>query len=147
MSRYADLIAERAGALGGVAQGTVQTAADCSPLRPYPLGVADVTAHVCAVAEVLAAFGASVRGAIEQAAVFEDADAADVFVELPRGDAATADVFAEILRGVDELLWLVESHLQPVAEVSDRQAQAGLEAERGLRKAAGRGFALQPSAG
>jgi len=87
MSRYADLIAERAGALGGVAQGTVQTAADCSPLRPYPLGVADVTAHVCAVAEVLAAFGASVRGAIEQAAVFEDADAADVFVELPRGDS------------------------------------------------------------
>jgi len=51
---YSDQIAERTGALGGTAEGTVQTAAARSFLIPYDLGIADGTQHVAAVAGSLA---------------------------------------------------------------------------------------------
>src|SRR3954468_22739514 len=41
VEEYSDKIAERAGTLGGTAEGTVQTAAQRSFLDPYRLGVAD----------------------------------------------------------------------------------------------------------
>lgn len=94
---YSDTIAERAAQLGGTAEGTVQTAAERSFLSPYDLGVADEKQHIAAVADVLAAFGQSVRKAI---------DASDEF-----GDKDTADLFTEVSRGVDYQLWLVEAHL------------------------------------
>jgi starvation-inducible DNA-binding protein len=94
---YSDTIAERAAQLGGTAEGTVQTAAERSFLSPYELGVADEKQHIAAVADALAAFGQSVRKAI---------DASDGF-----GDKDTADLFTEVSRGVDYQLWLVESHL------------------------------------
>ncbi len=93
---YSDLIAERAGALGGVAQGTVQTAAERSFLTPYKLGIADEKQHIAAVSAVLASFGESTRKAIDATAAL--------------GDANTADLFTEVSRGVDYQLWLVESH-------------------------------------
>jgi starvation-inducible DNA-binding protein len=96
---YSDLIAERTGGLGGTAHGTVQVAAERSFLIPYPLGVADETQHVFAVSATLAAFGQSAREAIDLAATF--------------GDADTADLFTEISRGIDQQLWLVESHVAP----------------------------------
>ena len=94
-----DTIAERAAALGGVAEGTVQTAASKSFLKPYPLKIADEKQHIEAVATVLAAFGDSVRKAIDTA----DGD----------GDADTADLFTAISREVDQQVWLIESHLSP----------------------------------
>ncbi|MFV3132033.1 ferritin-like domain-containing protein [Niveispirillum sp. KHB5.9] len=39
---YTDMIAERAGTLGGTAHGTVQAAVERSFLVPYPLGVSDI---------------------------------------------------------------------------------------------------------
>jgi len=96
---YSDLLAERAGGLGGTAHGTVQVAAERSFLIPYPLGIADELQHIFAVAGTLAAFGQSVREAIDLAAGY--------------GDATTADLFTEISRGVDQQLWLVESHAVP----------------------------------
>ena len=96
---YSDLLAERTGGLGGTAQGTVQVAASRSFLVPYPHGIADEKKHLFAIAGSLAAFGQSVREAIALTA------AAD--------DAATSDLFTEILRGVDQQLWLVESHIAP----------------------------------
>ncbi len=96
---YADLIAERAGGLGGEAHGGVQIAAQRSFLVPYGLGIADEGLHVFAVSGTLAAFGQSVREAIDLAA--------------GTGDAATADLFTSIARGVDHQLWLVESHGAP----------------------------------
>ncbi|WP_294532721.1 DNA starvation/stationary phase protection protein Dps [uncultured Rhodoblastus sp.] len=93
---YGDLIAERARGLGGAAEGTVQVAARLSFLIVYPLGVADEQEHVYAVSGALAAFGESAREAIERATT--------------SGDADTADLFTEISRGVDQQLWLVESH-------------------------------------
>jgi starvation-inducible DNA-binding protein len=96
---YSDLIAERAAALGGTANGTVQVAAERSFLIPYPLDIADERQHVFAVSEALAGFGESVREAIGQATAF--------------GDADTADLFTEISRGIDQQLWFVESHAAP----------------------------------
>jgi starvation-inducible DNA-binding protein len=96
---YSDLIAERAGALGGTANGTVQVAAERSFLIPYPLGIADEREHVFAVSEALAGFGESAREATGLATTF--------------GDADTADLFTEISRGIDQLLWFVESHAAP----------------------------------
>ena len=94
---YSDLIAERAAGLGGVAEGTIQVAAERSFLIPYPLRIADENQHIFAVAATLATFGQSAREAIEQSEMLGDADAADLFTGISRGD--------------DLQLWLVESHV------------------------------------
>ncbi len=96
---FSDMLAERAGSLGGTADGTVQVAAERSFLIRYPLGIAQEQQHVFAVAGALAAFGQSVRDASELATTF--------------GDANTADLFTQVSRGVDQQLWLVESHMAP----------------------------------
>lgn len=96
---YSDLIAERAGGLGGTAYGTVQLAAERSYLVPYSLGIADERKHIFAVAGVLASFGQAIRDDIDKATEF--------------GDADTADLFTEISRDVDHQLWFVESHVAP----------------------------------
>jgi starvation-inducible DNA-binding protein len=95
---YSDTIAERAAALGGTAEGTVQVAVERSFLKPYKqLGVAGEREHLTAVTAALAGFGDTTRKAIDQAAAF--------------GDQDTSDVFTEVSRGIDKQLWLVESHL------------------------------------
>ena len=96
---YSDLLAERAGGLGGAAYGTVQTAAERSFLIPYPLCIADCSEHVFAISSALAAFGQSTREAIGLATSYADLD--------------TADLFTEVSRGVDQQLWLVELHRAP----------------------------------
>ena len=98
---YSDMIAERAGGLGGTAHGTIQNAADRSFLIRYDLGIADVPSHIFAVSSSLAAYGQSIREAAGSAAAY--------------GDADTADLFTEISRGVDKHLWFVESHRVPDA--------------------------------
>ena len=94
-----DMLAERAGGLGGTAHGTIHVAAERSFLVPYDLGIADENSHVFAVASALAAFGQSAREAIGLATNF--------------GDVDTADLFTEISRGIDKQLWFVESHAVP----------------------------------
>jgi starvation-inducible DNA-binding protein len=96
---FYDTIAERVGALGGTAEGTAQTAAKKSFLKPYPLGIADSKAHIDALTTALSDFGKSVRKAIDDAAEF--------------GDADTADLFTGVSRGIDQQIWLIESHLVP----------------------------------
>ena len=53
--------------------------------------------HVEALSSALAAYGTSVRLAIEQTDAL--------------GDTDTADICTEISRGVDKYLWFVEAHL------------------------------------
>ena len=96
VEEYSDKIAERAGTLGGTAEGTVQIAAERSFLEAYRLGVADEKAHIAAVTEALVSFGESARNAIEESDQF--------------GDIDTSDLFTEVSRGIDYQLWLVESH-------------------------------------
>jgi starvation-inducible DNA-binding protein len=99
VEEYSDTIAERAGALGGAAEGTIQIAVEHSFLHRYKLGIDAAEAHIAGVTAALATFGESLRSAIDETAAF--------------GDADTSDVFTEISRGVDQQLWLVESHRQP----------------------------------
>jgi starvation-inducible DNA-binding protein len=94
---YSDRLAERAAALGGTAQGTVQIAAERSFLVPYALGIAAEKEHIFTLSAALAAFGQSARQAVGEAAAY--------------GDADTADLFTEVSRGIDHQLWFVESHL------------------------------------
>src|SRR5260370_25417746 len=68
VEEYSDTIAERAGALGGTAEGTIRTAVEHSFLQRYQLGIADAEAHVAAVTAALASFGESARNAIDQTA-------------------------------------------------------------------------------
>ncbi len=99
VENYSDTLAERAAALGGTAQGTVQVAAKRSFLVPYALGIADEKEHIFTLSASLAAFGQSARQAIDEATAY--------------GDADTADLFTEVSRGIDHQLWLVESHQPP----------------------------------
>jgi starvation-inducible DNA-binding protein len=92
-----DLIAERATALGGVAEGALKSIAGRTELPAYPSTAKDGSDHVEALSSGLAAFGKLVRAAIDQAA-----DA---------GDADTADLFTEVSRNIDKQLWFVEAHL------------------------------------
>jgi starvation-inducible DNA-binding protein len=95
---YVDLLAERIAALGGVADGRVQTTAAATSLYEYALATKGGEAHLRAVAAVLAQFGRAARGDVDAAAALPDVD--------------TADVLTEVSRGVDQQLWLVEAHLE-----------------------------------
>jgi starvation-inducible DNA-binding protein len=94
---YMDLLAERVVQLGGTAEGTIQVAATRTGLKAYPLTLVEEREHVEALSSALAAYGTSVRLAIEQTDAL--------------GDKDTADICTEISRGIDRYLWFVEAHL------------------------------------
>jgi starvation-inducible DNA-binding protein len=95
---FVDLIAERITTLGGTAEGTLQAVSARTTLPPYPLTIASGPQHLEALSSALAAFGASVRHAIDESAGF--------------GDADTADLFTEVSRETDKQVWFLEAHLQ-----------------------------------
>ena len=92
-----DTIAERIMALGGTADGRVQTTAKSTTIDEYPLDAAGADAHLKAIAAALAQFGKASRADIDKATQLVDAD--------------TADVFTEVSRAADKHLWFVEAHL------------------------------------
>ncbi|MEZ5283472.1 MAG: DNA starvation/stationary phase protection protein Dps [Vicinamibacterales bacterium] len=94
----ADLIAERLVALGGRAEGTLQSVAGRTTLTPYTLTLLDGSDHVKELAGAIAAAGRGTRAAIDQA------DEA--------GDQGTSDLFTQITRDLDKMLWFVEAHVQ-----------------------------------
>lgn len=98
LEEFIDGIAERAVELGGVALGTVQIISKHSRLSAYPLDLASGKGHVAELSSALAAFGATIRAAIDTAG--------------KAGDADTSDLFTEVSRGVDKLLWMIEAHAQ-----------------------------------
>ena len=95
---WADLLAERAVQLGGIAEGTLSAVTQRTTLAAYRGELAEGAAHADAVSSAIATFAASVRQAISKA---ERAN-----------DAGTADLLTEVSRGADKLLWFVEAHLQ-----------------------------------
>jgi starvation-inducible DNA-binding protein len=99
VEEFSDMLAERAGGLGGTADGTIQAAAKRTSLVVYPLGVADEQKHIFAVSGALAAFGEGAREASAAATEF--------------GDVDTADLFTQVSRGIALQLWFVESHMVP----------------------------------
>src|SRR6201994_3303737 len=96
-----DEIAERITALGGTAEGTVALAARRSKLKNYPLSITAGKDHLFYLSTQVAAFGKSVRSAI---------DSTDKL-----GDKDTADLFTGISRANDKTLWFIEAHLQDKA--------------------------------
>lgn len=98
VATFADDIAERSVALGGVAAGTSQAVAKGTKLTPYPTEITDEKEHLKALADRIAAFGKLARAAI---------DAAD-----EAGDKNTADLFTGVSRQMDKDLWFIEAHLQ-----------------------------------
>jgi len=97
LDAYADLVAERIAALGGMAMGTARTAAAQSRLPEYPGTIVDGHTHVLALAERFASYATAVRGGIARA---EDVE-----------DAGSAAVYTEISRRVDKQLWGLEAYL------------------------------------
>lgn len=95
---HVDMIAERIGALGGVAQGNLKSVTGNTSLEDYPEDLSSGVEHTKRVASALAAFGGTVREDIEKAASF--------------GDVATEDLLTEVVRDIDQRLWFVEAHLQ-----------------------------------
>jgi len=93
-----DEIAERAVALGGTALGTLQLTAQRTKLPDYPTDISSGRLHVEALSRSAAAWGKSLRNAIDEATEFRDAD--------------TADLFTGISREADKYLWMLEAHLR-----------------------------------
>ncbi len=75
----------------------MQVVVERSTLPRYPLKASDGKAHLEALAGALAAFGSSVRSAIDETAGM--------------GDADTADLFTGVSREADKYLWFLEAHL------------------------------------
>ena len=100
---HADLVAERATALGGHAMGTVRMAAGDSRLPEYPEDAVDGMACVDALAERFARHAEYLRG--------------DFDVAMGAGDEDTADLYVELSRDVDEQLWFLGAHLQDGSSV------------------------------
>jgi len=92
---YADLVAERASALGGVAHGTVQDVGSAT-------GLAKMSSTETKWEPLARAVHASLVATSEQARRFaSDLD----------DDMASQDIYVEMIRGLDKWAWMVESHL------------------------------------
>jgi starvation-inducible DNA-binding protein len=94
----ADLIAERAVQLGGVAHGTARIVAKTSSIPEYDLDAVKGEEHIHALVDRLSALANASREAIDQADKL--------------GDKATSDIFTEIVRATDKDLWFIEAHIQ-----------------------------------
>lgn len=97
VEEFADTLAERIVALGGIADGRVQTTAGSTSLLEYALQAAQGDSHLQAIAGALAEFGKRAR--------------ADIDLAASAGDADTADIFTQLSRETDKQLWFVEAHL------------------------------------
>lgn len=95
---YADMIAERATALGGVATGTVRMAAQASRLPEFSDGPVGSRESVQMLVERYAGLAQSTREGIETSTDADDLD--------------TADLLTEVSRGLDKALWFLEAHIQ-----------------------------------
>jgi starvation-inducible DNA-binding protein len=82
LEAFADELAERAVALGGIALGTARVTAANSRLKEYPHDLSAGDEHVETLSSALAVCGNSVRAAIELAAKEGDAGSSDLFTEI-----------------------------------------------------------------
>src|SRR4030095_16774330 len=85
LDAHTDLVAERLVVLGGVARGTVRTAATHSRLPEYPGAIMDGDAHVRALTECFASYATALRADIAHATEVEDAGSAALYTDISRG--------------------------------------------------------------
>lgn len=92
---HTDTVAERALALGGVVDGTLQAAAETSPLPAFPRRERDATRLV---EELLARLDVAVAAMRRSLAASAD-------------EPNTQDVYVEILRALEKDRWMLQAHL------------------------------------
>lgn len=97
-SEYSDMIAERIGQMGHLAEGTPEVVSKTNSLPAFPNDEIDGPKIVKALSESLAKFIESCRDGIQRAEQMDD--------------PITADILTEASRGAELNLWFVESHLQ-----------------------------------
>jgi starvation-inducible DNA-binding protein len=97
-SGWSDDLAERAVQLGGTAEGTLELVGKRTRLASYDVSLQEGDGHLEALSDRIAAFGRSVRAAIDAAS--------------GAGDQGTADLFTGISRDADKTLWFFEAHLR-----------------------------------
>ncbi|MFB1479163.1 DNA starvation/stationary phase protection protein Dps [Corallococcus sp. RDP092CA] len=95
--KHADSYAERAGALGGYAQGTIRLASNNSQLPEYDLQAVDGEAHIRALVDRVSRYATSLRDGIHRSDELND--------------PITADLLTQTLGETEEDLWFLESHL------------------------------------
>ncbi|ADO74861.1 DNA starvation/stationary phase protection protein Dps [Stigmatella aurantiaca] len=98
LRKQADALAERAGTLGGYAEGTIRLAAKNSQLPEYDLQAVDGDSHLTALVDRFSRYAASIRDGIQRSEALED--------------PVTVDLLTRILGEVELDLWFLESHLQ-----------------------------------
>src|SRR3954463_9684373 len=98
VEEWLDMLAERATALGGRANGTLRQSAAASSIQEYPLETVRGMDHVRALSDRLGALGNAYREAIDKCDDLED--------------QGTADLFTELTREADQNLYFLESHIQ-----------------------------------
>ena len=96
---YCDALAERGGALGEVAFGTVKLVSARSFLPDYHVLIAGEQEHAFAISKSMAAYAQSMQ---------------DTIVLLGSiGDPVTAALFVGVTAGIERHLWLLERFLTP----------------------------------
>ncbi len=105
----ADAMAERAGTLGGYAEGTIRLAAKNSQLPEYDLQAVDGDAHLSALVDRFARYAASIRDGIQRSEALED--------------PVTVDLLTQTLGVVELDLWFLESHLQGDARTTANRSR------------------------
>jgi starvation-inducible DNA-binding protein len=95
---FADMIAERATALGGEALGTVRMAASATSLEEFPRDAYGSMDSVDALADRYAQLAMNLRQSIDESEKL--------------GDMDTNDLFIDVSREVDKQLWFLEGHVQ-----------------------------------
>jgi len=92
---HTDTVAERALALGGSVDGTLQAAAENSPLPAFPREERDATRLVEGLLTRLDVAVETMRGSMDAAA----------------SEPNTQDVYVEILRALEKDRWMLQAHL------------------------------------
>ena len=98
-----DLAAERAVALGGVAHGTLQAAAECSALAPFPVDERDERRLLQELTRRVERTAEELREAISASAE----------------EPVTQDLYIEIARGIEKQRWMLLAHLAQPAPTSN----------------------------
>lgn len=95
--KQADILAERATALGGHVDATTQAIAANTSLPPYPRGLAVGAEHVAALAEQLRAYVVLLR---------DTAGVADAV-----GDLVTVNLLTDAMGEAEKIGWMLLAHL------------------------------------
>jgi starvation-inducible DNA-binding protein len=116
--KQADAFAERAGALGGYAQGTIRLAAQNSELEEYDLSAVNGDDHVRVLVDRVTVYASTIRDGIHRAGELND--------------PVTEDLLTQTLSQVEQDLWFLESHLYgSAATARDEAAPSVIPEERG----------------